>query len=146
MNKENNARGEAPRQDLSSGVVPIIGAPNSKSDNVNKLVIGNFFAQRAFGNEFHVADGRFFDGKVFHPLFNALVYTGDELRIGGRKFVREKGDEFWIVRFTKEGFKFDRLVQSDAPVQGSNVRAQPRAAAMVDWSAPLPARRFGAHC
>ena len=102
---------------------PVITPPDAKSNNVNKLVIGNFFAPLAFGDKFHVADGRFFDGTVFHPLFNALVYTGDELVIDGRKFVREKGDEFWIVRFTEEEFEFSRLVHDDAPEVVSNVKA-----------------------
>ena len=101
---------------------PVITPPDAKSNNVNKLVIGNFFAPLAFGDKFHVADGRFFDGTVLHPLFNALVYTGDELVIDGRKFVREKGDEFWIVRFTEEGFEFSRLVHDDAPKVVSNVK------------------------
>ena len=90
---------------------PIVDTSNAKRDPKKSLVIGCFPAPLAFGDEFYVAHVRFFDGDVFREACNALVYTGDELSIGGRQFIREKGDEFWIVRFRTEEDPGDRFAQ-----------------------------------
>lgn len=72
--------------------------PSMASANVKRLVIGFLPAPLAKGKEFIKAYVNFQDGELFFPVLDALVYEGDELFIGGRKIVREKGEEFWIVR------------------------------------------------
>jgi hypothetical protein len=113
--KEDAVGGSALSAGLGLIMETIIPPPDKKRDLVNKLVIGTSFAPLAFGHEFCIAHCGFFDGALLHPLFNALVYDGDEITIGGRKIIREKGDEFWIVRFSEERFVFNRLVQSESP-------------------------------
>lgn len=105
----------------------IIPPPDMESESKKQLVIGCFPAPLAFGDEFHIADVRFFEGNLLRKLFNALVYTGDKLSIGGREFIREKGDEFWIVRFGAEEFEFNRLVHGSPNVKlrGAPLLARP---------------------
>src|SRR2546428_7398140 len=72
-------------------------APRPEGTNIKRLVIGFMPLRCAEGEEFVKAHIRFQDGELFFPVLDALVYEGDELTIGGRKILREKGKEFWIV-------------------------------------------------
>lgn len=88
---------------------------NMKSKNEKYVVIGFFPAPLAEGKEFLEAHIRFFDGKLFHPLFDALVYGGYELVVGGRKLVWKNGAEFGIVRFATEENIRKGLIHGEAP-------------------------------
>lgn len=73
-------------------------APSEKTTTHKGVVVGRFPAPNAIGNEFSRAHVRFADGHLLHPIFDALVYDGNELLVGGRKVIRQQGFEFWIVR------------------------------------------------
>ena len=107
------------KTDLS---LPIV-APSDKGAREKGVVIGWFPFLCAEGKEFFKAHVRFDDGSLLHYVCDALVYSGDELSIGGRKFPLKKGEEFWIVRFRTEEHPGDRFAQVDT----SNVLAQRRA-------------------
>jgi len=57
-------------------------------------VIGPDFGFGAPGEEIINARVNFFDGNSISRVFNALIYTGTELRIGGRKFAGARGLQF----------------------------------------------------
>ena len=95
-----------------------IAAPSDKGAREKGVVIGWFPFLCAEGKEFFNAHVRFDDGSLLHYVCDALVYSGDELSIGGRKFPLKKGEEFWIVRFRTEEHPGDRFAQVDT----SNVK------------------------
>lgn len=78
-------------------------------------VIGYFPAPLTEGKEFVKAHVRFFDSDLFHFVCDALVYGGDELSIGGRKFFREKGKKFWIIAFNTEESELNGIGHGEAP-------------------------------
>ena len=92
-----------------------IAAPSLKGTREKRVVIGFFPADRAIGNEFLKAHVRFDDGVLLHYVCDALVYSGNELSIGGREYVRKKGEELWIVSFRTKENPRDGLVHGDTP-------------------------------
>lgn len=73
-------------------------APSAESASKKRVIVGVFPFLCAEGKEFFELDVRFQDGDLFHPILDGLLYIGDELSIGGRKFPRKEGYEFWVVR------------------------------------------------
>lgn len=71
--------------------------PRPEGTNIKRLVIGFTPFRFAEGEEVFKAHVRFQDGSLFFPVLDALVYKGDEFTVGGRKILREKGQEFWVV-------------------------------------------------
>ena len=74
-----------------------------------RLVIGLDAGLCAPGPEFFNACVGLFDGHSTRHLFDALVYTGDELRIGKRKISRAQGLQFCVLGFGDEENEADRI-------------------------------------
>lgn len=98
-------------EDLSIGEP----TPSMASAKVKRLVVVFLPALLAKGKEFIKAYVSFQDGELFFPLLDALVYEGNELFIGGRKVVRKKGEEFWIVRRRAEEDPISFKSHSESP-------------------------------
>ena len=97
-------------------VSPGSDTPSQEGKSVQGLVIGYFPALLSVGEKFVEAHVRFRDDSgAFHRVFDALVYTGDELSIGGRKATKEPGTEVWIVRFGTKNLEPNWLVHDGAP-------------------------------
>lgn len=105
--------------------------PSMEGARQKGVVIGYFAVRCAEGDEFIKAHARFYDGELFHHIFDATVYTGDKFTIGGREITRQGGEELWIVRF---GAKKEEIVggthseapndQAVAPAEGGSPPAQ----------------------
>lgn len=102
-----------------------IAAPSLKGTRDKRVVIGFLAPFSAEGKEFIKAHVRFDDGALFNYICDALIYSGDEFVIGGKKSPRKKGEEFWIVSFRTEENPGDRLIHGETPNVPSNRRAPP---------------------
>ena len=105
-----------------------IAAPSLKGTREKKVVIGFMPPFGAEGEEFTKAHDRFDDGVLLHYLCDALVYTGNEISIGGRRVAREEGEKLWIVSFGTEENPGNRLIHSETPnvlLSGARLYARP---------------------
>lgn len=92
-----------------------IAAPSLKGAREKRVVIGFLTPFSTEGEEFIKAHVRFDDGELFHYILDALIYTGDEISVGGRRIAREKGEKLWIVSFRTEESPGNRIVHSEIP-------------------------------
>ena len=92
-----------------------IAAPSLKGTREKRVVIGFLTPFSAEGEEFIKAHVRFDDGVLLHYVCDALIYTGDELSIGGREYLRKKGEELWIVSFRAEEDPGNTLSHYETP-------------------------------
>ena len=78
-------------------------------------VIGLDFGSGTPGEELINARVHFFDGDGISRVFDALIYTGAELRISERKIAGARGLQFWVfglgheesIRDGFHGFRFN---------------------------------------
>ena len=101
-----------------------IASGSEESALTKQIYIGHFPAFGAERDKFCKTNVRFFDGKLFHRIFDARVCLSNELSIGGREVILEKGEELWIVTRYTEKSVVNRLAHTDTPnVELSGPRA-----------------------